>query len=226
MNYLTNYYKNLSEQLQYKANKLENLIESIIDDGDGMGGPNDTSLRNRVPPGSIPAPKGPRPTPMYLVPTVGAPTIPGNFPKPPYTRGVVEIDYTDLQREMRELEEMLDFLMRMRYGNGIHIFSRWLWRKYGIVLGDDPGTRLAEAHEQIRKAILKKYPPGMLTPEQQKTLNRALNDSWRRLLQIWRDIHVQHPYPSDLDEDRPVIPNRPTARDRERAFERWNRQNY
>jgi hypothetical protein len=81
------------------------LIESIIDDGDGMGGPNDMSGRNRVPPGSIPAPKGPRPTVLYPFNTSEGPMMPPDFPDGGMRfNGMPEIDYDDIQREMRELE--------------------------------------------------------------------------------------------------------------------------
>jgi|694.fasta_scaffold34599_6 hypothetical protein len=228
MNYLTNYYKNLCEKLQYKATKLEHLVESIIDDGDGMGGPNDMSGRNRVPPGSIPAPKGPRPTPMYIVPTSDGPTIPGNFPKPPTRFQLPEIDYEDIQRQMLDIEALFQLLMRMRYGNGIHIFSRWLWLQFGIRLRDDPGDPLLTIQDKIRRALNAKYPPGSITKEQRKTLEQILENNWKRLLEVWKKEILRHPTPSYLDVENWDTPPRekPNPRARERSFERWNRQNY
>jgi len=231
MNYLTNYYKNLCEQLQYKATKLEHLVESIIDDGgDGLGGPNDMSGRNRVPAGSIPAPKGPRPTVMYITPTSDGPTIPGNFPKPPTRFQLPQIDYEDIQREMLDIEALFQLLMRMRYANGIHILSRWLYLQFGIDLGDDPGDPLLKIQDKIRKALNAKYPPGTVTKEQRKTLEQILEKNWERLLEVWKKEIVRNPMPSYLDSERWETPREkpkkfnPTAR--ERAFERWNRQNY
>ena len=236
MNYLTNYYKNLCEQLQYKATKLEHLVESIIDDGgDGMGGPNDTRGRNRVPPGSIPAPKGPRPTVMYDVPTVTQdgyhyPTIPGDFKKPPNRGWIPEIDYEDIQREMLDIEALFQLLMRMRYANGINILSRWLFLQFGITLGDEPGDPLFKIQEKLRKALNAKYPPGTTTKEARKTLEQILENNWKRLLDVWKKEIVRYPEPSYLDSENWDTPREkpkkfnPTAR--ERSFERWNRQNY
>ena len=196
MNYLTNYYKNLCEQLQYKATKLEHLIESIIDDGTGRGGPDDTRFRNRVPPGSIPPPKGPPPTPMYLVPTVtqdgdGYPTIPGNFPKPPNTFGQPQIDYTDLDRQLRELEQL--FLNDDSHYYSIDLLREILVRWYKgwphPRMDNIRSTEMINLIAQARLDILKKYPH--MTPEQRKTIEKLLKDLYYRWEKELRDRHPE-----------------------------------
>jgi len=197
MNYLTNYYKNLCEQLQYKATKLEDLIESIIDDGgDGLGGPNDMSGRNRVPPGSIPAPKGPRPTVMYNVPTVTQdgyhyPTIPGDFKKPPNLGYFPEIDYDDLDRFLRELEQLF-----LNDDSSYYSLDRFLEKllaffkgQPGLNMGTIRNTEMKNLIAQARLDILKKYP--YMTDQQRQTIERLLKALYYRWAKELRDRHPE-----------------------------------
>lgn len=172
------------------------LIESIIDDGDGMGGPNDTSLRNRVPPGSIPPPKGPRPTPMYLVPTgeqdgTQYPTIPGDFPKPPNTFGQPQIDYTDLDRFLRELEEL--FLDEDMFGyDQEKAAKRLLALLRGTPYNEMASERRIQMHiliAQARLDILKKYPH--MTDQQRQTIEQLLKALYYRWVKEMKDRHPE-----------------------------------
>jgi hypothetical protein len=221
MNYLTNYYKNLCEQLQYKATKLENLIESIIDDGDGMGGPNDMSGRNRVPPGSIPPPKMPPPTRLSvwdildLPPGHDRPNRPGLLP---------QIDYEDIQRQIRDLEERIRSLVRNQESTGIEDLRRWLWDNYGIILPwpMELGTAIDILWKELYQKWMQQYPN--ITKEQLKNLQYQYYKLWPRLVKLWSDaIRRRNPPPTTLEPD--SAPRGPSQRDRERAFERWDREN-
>jgi hypothetical protein len=172
------------------------LIESIIDDGDGMGGPNDMRGRNRVPPGSIPPPKGPPPTPMYLVPTVtqdgeGYPTIPGNFPKPPNTFGQPQIDYDDLDRLLRELEQyLLDYDDRHYYGDLLKEKLRiFLLARPGLNMGQLRNMEMKNLIAQARLDILKKYPH--MTDQQRQTIEKLLKALYYRWAKELRDRHPE-----------------------------------
>jgi len=227
MNYLTNYYKNLCEQLQYKATKLEDLIESIIDDGgDGLGGPNDMRGRNRVPPGSIPAPKGPPPTRLSpfdiidLPPGHDRPIGPGVLPQ--------EIDYEDIQRQIRDLEERIRSLVRNQESTGIEDLRLWLFKTFGIRLPwpMELGTAMDILWKELMLKWMQQYPN--ISKEQWKNLQYQYYKLWPRLRDIWDDAYRRHhpppTPPSTLDPD--SAPRGPSQRDRERAFERWDRQNY
>ena len=198
MNYLTNYYKNLCEQLQYKSNKLKNLIESIIDDGDGMGGPNDTSLRNRVPPGSIPAPKLPPPTPMYRGGRYDNwPGIPGDFPIPNHNLGAPQIDYEDIQREMRQLAGWWHYyeeLLRKHHHN-IDIVRRILCMENPDFCYDTV-PRIRDTVKQLEIYLRNKYPwYFQINPEtgepyypQGRTIDQILDDFEKQLRKILEDM--------------------------------------
>jgi hypothetical protein len=227
MNYLTNYYKNLCEQLQYKATKVEHLIESIIDDGgDGLGGPNDMRGRNRVPPGSIPPPKLPPPTRLSpfeildLPPGHDRPIGPGLLPQ--------EIDYEDIQRQIRDLEERIRSLVRNQESTGIEDLRAWLFRTYGIRLPwpIELGTAMYTLWRELMFKWMQQYPN--ISKEQWKNLQYQYYKLWPRLTDIWDDaLRRRRPpptTPSTLEPD--SAPRGPSQRDRERGFERWDRENY
>jgi len=76
MNYLTNYYKNLSEQLQEKVNYLKTLLNED----------NDPNSNPSKPSGS-PQPAGPRPSPAPAPTPTPAQIPPGQAPFRPDPRG-------------------------------------------------------------------------------------------------------------------------------------------
>jgi hypothetical protein len=199
MNYLTNYYKNLCEQLQYKATKLEHLVESIIDDGgDGLGGPNDMSGRNRVPPGSIPAPKGPRPTVMYPYHgNYNYPKIPDDFPIPYSNVGIPQIDYEDIQREMRQLAgwwQYYEELLRKHNFNIGVVRSIMCMENPGFCWDTEP--RMHELVKQFETYLRNKYPwyfkinPQTNEPiyPQGRTIQQIIDDFEKILKKILEDM--------------------------------------
>jgi len=191
MNYLTNYYKNLCEQLQYKATKLEHLIESIIDDGTGDGGPNDTRFRNRVPPGSIPPPKTPPPTPLYPFNTSEGPMMPPNFPKPRSNVGMPQIDYDDLDRLLRELEQyLLDYDDRHYYPDlFIERLLAWLQGIVGIRVDQLRNMEMKKLLDMVGRQLITQYPN--ITEQQIKTLNKLLKEWFKRWEKKLRDRHPE-----------------------------------
>jgi len=202
------------------------LIESIIDDGDGLGGPNDTRWRNRVPPGSIPAPKMPPPTRLSpfeildLPPGHDRPIGPGLLPQ--------EIDYEDIQRQIRELEQRIRNIVRNQESTGIEDLRRWLLANYGIVLPwpMELGQAINILWIELYQKWMQQY--RNISKEQLKNLQYQYYKIWPRLTKIWGDaLRRRRPpptTPTPLEPD--SAPRGPSQRDRERGLERWERENY
>lgn len=179
------------------------LIESIIDDGDGMGGPNDTSGRNRVPAGSIPAPKLPPPTPMYRGGRYGEwPGIPGDFPVPNSNTGMPEIDYDDLQREMRQLAfwwEYYEQLLRKHHFNITLV--RTIMCSENPLYCFDSETRIEEVIKKLETYLRNKYPWAFkvnpingepLHPEIWKTIDVHIKDFEKKLQKVLEEMRERH----------------------------------
>ena len=175
------------------------LIESIIDDGgDGLGGPNDMSGRNRVPPGSIPAPKGPRPTVMYGYHTsYNYPKIPDDFPIPNRNIGMPEIDYEDIQREMRQLAGWWTYYEELLRKHAFNIgLVRTIMCMENPLFCYDSEPRIREEVKKLEIYLRNKYPWYFkLNPEtgepyfpQGRTIDQILNDFEKTLKKILEDI--------------------------------------
>jgi hypothetical protein len=169
------------------------LIENIIDDG-GDGPSAMPAGRNRVPPGSITPPQMPHPTPMYTVPTVtqdgkGYPTIPDNFEKPTNNNGMPDIDYEDLDRLFRELQQYLLWYDSQHYTEDYlrEKLIAWLQGISGIDVGQLRGLQMQQLLAKANSEILTRYPH--ITDQQRNTIQQLLKDWYYRWTKELKNMH-------------------------------------
>ena len=182
--------------------------------------PTDSSQRNIVPPGSIPPPKGPPPTrldPDSLPAGHDRPNQPENPPGDINWQGVDE----EMQGILRQFEQIMQLMGTLPWDQLIE----YLRRIFGNIPALNDRLDFYNWYSQhstdgIRQWFRYRYPNA--TQEQfgtfiERVYGQFSDDMW--------EIMNRYYFPSDVPENE-TPQEGPSERDRDRALERWERQNY
>ena len=181
--------------------------------------PTDSSQRNIIPPGSIPPPKMPPPTRLDpgSLPS-GHDKPDGQQPLPP------DIDWKALDDKMQNLIEEYRLLLKLLGSLSWDQFVEYMRKHFGnTTLGnrdDFDNWFRVYSRDKVHEWFESRYPN--LTIEQYRTFLQRLYEKYGE--DIWKIFEKEY-YPSDVP-DNETPQEGPSDRDRDRALERWERQNY
>ena len=174
--------------------------------------------RNIVPPGSIPPPKGPPPT------RLDPGSLPPGHDRPDDQGLPQDIDWQALDDKIQDLLEQYRFLFGLLGSLPWDQFVEYMRTHFGnTTLRDrsdfDDWFRVY-SQDKVHEWFESRYPNSSY--EQYRTFLERLYEIYGE--DLWK-IFERGYFPSDVPENE-TPQEGPSERDRDRALERWERQNY